>query len=199
MTKTIQTISISFVVMILATTSVNAQALTTSLEIKTPSEGQTIYGNKIAILFSVDNFEIVDYSDKTTAVSGQGHVHVWLDNEEQTAQSATKVTEEVFTISDVDFGQHTMTAELVGNTHQSFTPPITTSINFTNATISTPDAAATSGFDKQTAFVILIVVALVIVAAWWYTKDEDDEDFLSDDKPTKKKAKKKKTAKKEKR
>lgn len=174
-----------------ATAIVSAQGLVTSLEVITPSEGQTIYGNKIPILFNIEDFEVVEYSEVSTPVAGQGHIHIWLDDEELSAKSATKVTEDIFTVSDVDYGQHTLIAELVGNTHQSLTPSVETTINFTNATISTPDAAASSGFDKQTALVILIVVALVIVAAWWYTKDEDD-DMIDEDKPAKNKTTKKK-------
>ncbi len=148
-----------------------------TLAIITPSEGQTIYGNKIPILFSVENFEIVDYKTNTAPKVGQGHIHLWLDEASQTKENATKVVEDNFTYSDVPFGQHTLVAELVSNDHNSIVPPQKATVKFTNAQISTPEAAAATGFDKKTGAVILVVVALVIVAAWWYTKDEDEEEM----------------------
>ncbi len=190
MTKKFLKLASILAIFTLSTTIVAAQSSTShSLDVLTPSEGQTIYGNKVPILFSVENFEIVDYEANTSPVAGQGHIHVWLDDEEPTPVSATKVVEDTFTFSDVPFGEHTLMTELVGNTHQSLTPPQKITVNFTNASISTPEATATSGFDKNTALVILIVVALVIVAAWWYTKEEDEE--FEEEKPKKKTVKRK--------
>lgn len=190
MIKILTKLASIFTVFLLTTTTVASQTITSpTLEILTPSEDQTIYGQKVPILFNVENFEIVDFNQNTTPALDQGHIHVWLDDEELTPVSATKVVEDTFTFSDVPFGEHTLMAELVGNTHESLTPPQKMTINFTNAPISTPEAATASGFDKNTAFVILIVVTLVIVAAWWYTKDEDEE--LEEKKPKKKTAKRK--------
>lgn len=191
MIKKIQTFILSLIAVFVAVTAVNAQATgAPTLEIITPSEDQTIYGNKVPILFNVENFEIVNYEQNTTAVTGQGHIHVWLDNEEPTPALATKVVEDTFTFSDVPYGSHTLMAELVGNTHQSLIPPQKVTVNFTNAEIASSETAATSGFDKNTALVIFIVVALVILAAWWYTKDEDDE-AIEEEKPKKKTVRKK--------
>jgi len=169
------------------------------LEIITPADNQTIYGTKIPILFSVENFEIVDFNTNATLKTGQGHIHIWLDEKSPTPENATKVIEDNFTYSDVPFGNHALVAELVTNNHNSLTPPQIVTVNFTSAQISTPEAAATSGFDKKTATVILVVVALVIVAAWWYTKDEEEEEEVkSQSVKSKSKGTKKKTAKKKK-
>lgn len=148
---------------------------TPTLQVVTPTEGQTIYGNKVPVLFSVENLEIVDYQKNPTPKVGQGHIHLWIDDENPTAQSATKVTSDSFTASDVDFGQHSLRAELVGNNHQSLKPAQVVTLKFNNQPISSPSPVATTGFDKNTALVILVVVALVIIAAWWYTKEEDKE------------------------
>ena len=193
MTKTIQTFILGLIAVFMAVTAVNAQANgAPTLEIITPSEDQTIYGNKVPILFNVENFEIVDYQQNTTPAAGQGHIHLWLDDEDPTPVSANKVIEDTFTFSDVLYGSHTLMAELVGNTHQSLTPSQKMTINFTNAEISSSETAATSGFDKKTALVIFVVVALVILAAWWYTKEEDEESEVeTEEKPKKKKARKK--------
>lgn len=184
MSKILRNLLLIFVLVLVATTTVNAQQLSPSLEIITPSDGQTIYGNKVPILFNVENLEIVDYQSNTTPAAGKGHIHIWLDDQNPTPVSAKKIVEDTFTFSDVPYGNHTLMAELVGNTHQSLTPPQKVTVNFASAQISTPEAATTSGFDKKTALVILVVVALVIVAAWWYTKDEDEEEM--EEKPKKK-------------
>ncbi|OGD88140.1 hypothetical protein A3A54_00950 [Candidatus Curtissbacteria bacterium RIFCSPLOWO2_01_FULL_39_62] len=198
MIKKIQTFILSLIAVFVATAAVNAQATgAPTLEIITPGEDQIIYGNTIPILFNVENFEIVNYEENTKPTAGQGHIHIWLDDENPTPVSANKVVENTFTFSDVPYGQHTLMAELVGNTHQSLTPPQKMTVNFTNAEIASSEAAATSGFDKNTALVILVVVALVIIAAWWYTKEEDEEE-ISETKPkrTKKAIAKKTTRKK---
>ena len=157
--------------------SLSAQAKgVPTLEVLTPSEGQTIYGDKVPVLLDAQNFEIVDFANNTKAVTGQGHIHLWLGDEQITPQSAAKAIEDTFTFSDVPAGDHKLRAELVANDHSSLKPPVASEISFKTAPVSSavpPEAA--SGFDKKTALVIFVVVALVIVAAWWYTKDEDEE------------------------
>lgn len=145
-----------------------------ALKIITPGENQTVYGNKVPVLLSVENFEIVDYEKNPAPKAGQGHIHLWLDDENPSAQNATKITDDNFTFSDVPYGNHTLRAELVGNNHASLNPPQVATAKFKNSPISSPTPVTTSGFDKNTALVILVIVALVIVAAWWYTKEEDE-------------------------
>src|SRR3989337_1962642 len=167
---------------------------TPTLNVLTPSDGQTIYGDKVPVLLDTQNFEIVDFANNTKAVSGQGHVHLWLDDEQMTVQSAAKAIEDTFTFSDVPAGDHKLRVELVANDHSSLKPPIAKEISFKTAPVSsavTPEAE--SGFDKKTALVIFVVVALVIVAAWWYTKDEDEEEVKSQTVKSKSKVTKKKT------
>ena len=165
-----------------------------TLDVLTPSEGQTIYGDKVPILLDAQNFEIVDFANNTKAVAGQGHVHLWLDDEQMTPQSAAKAIEDTFTFSDVPTGDHKLKVELVANDHFSLKPPVAQEISFKTAPVSsavTPEAE--SGFDKKTALVIFVVVALVIIAAWWYTKDEDEEEVKSQSVKSKSKVTKKKT------
>ena len=148
-----------------------------TLDVLTPSEGQTIYGDKVPVLLDAQNFQIVDFANNTKAVAGQGHVHLWLDDEQMTAQSAAKATEDTFTFSDVPAGDHKLRAELVNNDHTSLKPPVVVEVaSFKTAPVaSVVPPEAESGFDKKTALVIFVVVALVIIAAWWYTKDEDEQ------------------------
>ncbi len=175
--------------LLIASTATLAQVnINPSLKAITPSEGQTIYGQKVPVLMAVENFTIVDYQIEKSAVPGKGHIHLWLDDPNPTRESAVKLTTDEFTFSDVPYGEHTLRAELVGSTHQSLNPPVTTIIKFKSAAISSPSPVTTSGFDKRTALVILVIVALVIVAAWWYTKEEEEK------MPTEKVAKKTKRA-----
>ena len=176
MHRIISTIGISSALVLLTSTLIFAQTTSPALKVITPQEGQTIYGTRLPILFSVENFELVDYQTNPSPIAGQGHIHLWLDETNPTRESAAKVIQDSFTFSDVPFGEHTLRAELVTNNHNSLTPPQIVTVTFKNAQLSTPSpAVATSGFDKNTALVILVVVALVIVAAWWYTKEEDEE------------------------
>lgn len=154
----------------------NSNPALPALTIITPGENQTVYGNKVPVLLSVENFEIVDYEKSPAPLAGQGHIHLWLDDENPTPQSAVKVTDDNFTFTDVAYGNHTLKAELVSNNHTSLNPPQVATAKFKNSPISSPTPVATSGFDKNTALVILVIVALVIVAAWWYTKEEDEEE-----------------------
>lgn len=192
MKKFLGTFLIFSAFVLLATTTL-AQSAGPKLTIITPSEEQTIYGNKIPVLLSIENFNIVDYQTNPSPVPGQGHIHLWLDDQSPTAQSAVKVTSDNFTYSDITYGSHVLTAELINNDHKSLVPPQVVTVNFKSDPIATPSPTTTSGFDKNTALVIFVVVALVIIAAWWYTKEEDQETTEKVSKP--KKTSKRKTKK----
>lgn len=162
----------------LSATPVLAQTATTgapSINTVSPQEGQTIYGDKVPILFEVKNLELTDPATNPTNVPGQGHIHVWLDDQKPTKESAKKVFEDNTLYSDVPEGDHTLRAELVNNNHTSLTPTQVVTVSFKTAPVGNPAPAPTPTFDKNTAVVILVVVALVIIAAWWYTKDEEEE------------------------
>lgn len=151
----------------------------------TPSEGQVIYGNKVPVLVAAENFEIVDYKENTLIQPGKGHVHIWLDEQNPTVDNSVQLTTEIFTYSDVAYGEHTLTAELVNNNHTPLVPRVTKKVKFQNQPIASPNPAQATGFDKKTGLIILAIVALVIIAAWWYTKDEDEEEIAKDTKSAK--------------
>jgi hypothetical protein len=191
MKKISTAIAAAAVITLASTTGVIAQNATPNLKVVTPSEGQTIYGNRIPILVAVENLQIVDFAQNTAPRSGQGHVHLWLDDPNPTRESAVKLTKDNFTYTDVAYGEHTLRTEIVNNNHTSLTPPVVTTVKFKSAPVATPSPVQVSGFDKNTALVILVVVALVILAAWWYTKEEGEAPKTaapSPKKTTKKKA-----------
>lgn len=183
------------VAVLLSASTILAQtpASNPQLTVVTPSQDQTIYGDRIPILLSVENLQIVDYQTNPKPISGQGHIHLWLDEANPTRESAVKLTSDSFTYTDVNFGQHSLRAELVANNHTSLTPPQVITVNLRNVPLTSPSPAATSGFDKNTALVILVVVALVIVAAWWYTKEEEEEPKSTTRKASSKKPARRKT------
>lgn len=165
-----------FLLLTAATTKPASAQTAPSLEIAAPTANQTMYGAKVPILFTVTNFVLTEDAQGAKPQAGQGHILLWLDDQNPTTESATKVTTDTFTYSDVAYGNHTLVAELVTPDNKSLTPPQKVTVNFISAALpSTEEPKITSSFDKNTALVILVVVALVIIAAWWYTKDEDDE------------------------
>ncbi len=151
-----------------------AQENSPKLEILAPTEGQTFYGNKIPMIFKVTNFELTDQETKSPT---QGHILLWLDEQTPTVDNSNKLTQDTFTYSDVAYGEHKLSAELVTQDNKSLTPAQRVEINFNSAAVasSAETASQTNSFDKNTALVILVVVALVILAAWWYTKDDEEE------------------------
>lgn len=163
----------------------------------TPQPGQTIYGDKIPILFSVTGLQLTDYNTNSYITPGQGHIDVWLDDPNPTKDTAKMVITDNTIYSDVPAGNHTLRAELVNNDHSSLTPPEVVTVSFKTAPVGSPAPAPSSTFDKNTALIILVVVALVILAAWWYTKDEEDEMPAKEETkaaPKKKTARKKSTS-----
>ena len=185
---------------LLSATPVIAQAPMTALSnqplsIISPQEGQTIYGDRVPILFAAENFQILDPAGSPTNAVGQGHIHVWLDDQNPTKESARKVFEDNTIYQDVPPGDHTLKAELVNNNHVSLTPAQVVTVQFKTAPVGSPAPAPTPTFDKNTAIVIFVVVALVIIAAWWYTKDEDEtsEEGTGNKRPATRKTTKKKS------
>ncbi len=192
----LKTFALFLLIAVTITKSISAQS-TPTLAIAAPTASQPAYGSKVPILFTVTNFELTEDAQGAKPKAGQGHILLWLDDQNPTVDSATKVTTDTFTYSDVTYGNHTLTAELVTSDNKSLNPPQKVTVNFVSAAIpQTEEPKITSSFDKNTALVILVVVALVIIAAWWYTKDEDDETPVKKEakntttKPKTKKAKK---------
>ncbi len=190
MKKFLTAFVLTFAFSIFLAGNAQAQQDTITFEVLTPKQDQTLYGQKIPILFNVENFQLAD-TESSKVTPGEGHILLWLDQDTTTTENSTKVVENTFIYSDVKFGEHTLQAELVTADNKSLTPPQKITVSFKTETLPQSESPAISNsFDKTTAIVILAIVALVIMAAWWYTKDEDD----SEGKPpeTKKSSSKKK-------
>ena len=113
-------------------------ALLPLLSFISPTPGQIISGSKVPVKVAVTNLSLVDYRTHPRLVSGQGHIHFWLDQTDLSKISAVKAVSDTYTFDNVKPGNHTLVAELVRNDHSSFTPPLTTTVSFQTSISSSP-------------------------------------------------------------
>ncbi len=117
-----------------------------TLSITQPQNGATISGTNLTVQIQVTNFNIVDKQGQS-AVSGEGHVHYYLDynapttpNQPALAPNGTiwqHVASTTFTFHNVTAGSHFVSVELVNNDHTPLNPPVTAKVTVT-MTSSTP-------------------------------------------------------------
>lgn len=106
------------------------------LKIVSPTDGQTILGDKITVSFVVGNL----------IVGSEGHLHLWFDNPLHEVSNATEITTHFdYVLEGVSPGVHTLNLEVVKPDHTSFNPAIseTTRFNTQLSQTTTP-----SEFDK---------------------------------------------------
>ncbi|MBI4067232.1 hypothetical protein HY407_02520 [Candidatus Gottesmanbacteria bacterium] len=103
-----------------------------SLSIISPQERDQILGDTFTFSFIVSNFTFTDFESTKIKKPNTGHLHFWLDEDQKTLENAQKVlSHDAIVFKNVPPGPHTLTAEIVQNDHSSFSPKITSSINFT--------------------------------------------------------------------
>ncbi len=133
-----------------------------TLAISSPAANEETIGNSVSVKLMVGNFSLTDYKTHSRAVSGQGHVHLWLDQTNQNPASAVKVSTDTYTFENVKPGSHTLVAELVNNNHTSLTPPVTTKIEFKSSLTSPTKRLA------MTPFMICIFAFLFLVVVLYF-------------------------------
>jgi hypothetical protein len=140
-------------------------AETLSFVITSPQPGQTISGTSVKVEVATNNFSLVDYKTRPKIIPGQGHVHLWMDQENPTKTSAIKIVGNTYLFDNLRPGKHTLTAELVNNDHSSLTPPVISTIQFTTIASPTPTPIVNSSsvFMMSTLSFILLVIALYFV------------------------------------
>lgn len=107
------------------------------LKIISPTDRQTILGNKITVSFVVGNL----------IVGNEGHLHLWFDNPIHEASNATEITTHFdYVLEGVSPGVHTMTLEVVKPDHTSFNPAVSETTYFTT---QLPQNAKSSGQIKS--------------------------------------------------
>lgn len=101
------------------------------LKIDQPLDGQVIESYVVDLKFSLKNFTLKDYKTLPKNNPNQGHLHLWLDNENRTQDNARMYFKnDAYTFADVLPGKHTLVVELVNNDHSRFDPQIIQTIKF---------------------------------------------------------------------
>ncbi len=111
-----------------------------TLSITQPQTGATISGTDLKVIIQVTNFNIVDKQGQP-AVSGEGHIHYYLDYNAPTTQGQPAVppngtiwqtiASTTYTFHNVTAGSHYVSVELVNNDHTPLNPAITGKVSFT--------------------------------------------------------------------
>lgn len=92
-----------------------------SIAISSPSDDAFVAGTDVDIALSVQNFNV------DAVGSGDGHIHYSLDG----GAAVMKYDTNPISLTNLSYGEHTLTAELVDGNHASLDPAVSTSVTFT--------------------------------------------------------------------
>ena len=92
-----------------------------SIAISSPSDDAFIAGTDVDIALSVQNFNV------DAVGSGDGHIHYSLDG----GAAVMKYDTNPISLTNLSYGEHTLTAELVDGNHASLDPTVSASVTFT--------------------------------------------------------------------
>jgi len=92
-----------------------------SLAISSPSDEAFIAGTDVDVTLAVQNFNVDNVG------SGDGHIHYSLDG----GVAVMKYDTNPISLTNLSYGEHTLTAELVDGNHASLDPAVTASVTFT--------------------------------------------------------------------
>jgi predicted lipoprotein with Yx(FWY)xxD motif len=110
-----------------------------ALSIVSPSNGATVPAGDLTVNVKVDNFNVVDKQGQPN-VSGEGHVHFYLDVPAPTTPGQpaippsgawAHVSGTTFTFTNVTPGTHTITVQLINNDHSPLIPIVTAQATIT--------------------------------------------------------------------
>lgn len=93
-------------------------------------EGAVYTADKVTVSVVAVGHELADFRKVTAPKKGQGHIHIWLDQDVSDAKIATKVVSGDPVTFDVKPGKHTLTVQLVGNDHKPVMPEVKRVIRF---------------------------------------------------------------------
>jgi plastocyanin len=129
---------------VVATVSFNVQGNVSQnpqITITQPTSGQSLPAGSITTKVSVSNFNLVDKLGQQS-VSGEGHIHYFLDYQPPTTPNQPAVPPQgsnvswaatantSYTFMNVTAGSHTIYVELVNNNHTPLVPPVTAQVTF---------------------------------------------------------------------
>ena len=140
------------------------------LKIVSPTDNQTILGSEITVSFILGN----------VIFGKEAHLHLWLDNTNQTATTATEITSHLaYILSNLSPGSHTLTLEAVKPNHSTFIPPVKQSSHFTIQAIPTMPYRQNEKTDENAAKkslsrekIGLIAISLIIAALGIFLKHQ---------------------------
>jgi len=92
-----------------------------SIAIDSPADGDFIAGTDVNVTLAVQNFNV------DAVGSGDGHIHYSVDG----GATVMKYDTNPISLTNLSYGEHTLTAELVDGNHTSLDPVVSTSVTFT--------------------------------------------------------------------
>ncbi len=103
------------------------------LLIISPAPGEVVAGDEVFVEVRLPaGFSLADPSVPTQHVSGQGHLHLWLDAQPAHAEATSIIlnSETQYRYANVFSGLHTLYAELYRNDELPYEPSIADEVNF---------------------------------------------------------------------
>ncbi|MED1791327.1 stalk domain-containing protein [Brevibacillus nitrificans] len=120
-----------------------ATAATPTVSVSGVKEGAILSGDKVTVSTALTNFKLSDFRTHSEVVTGEGHVHLWLDTDASNPKLAYKqVTNSPVSFEKVKPGNHTLTVQLVGADHKPISPVVKKVIHFQTTAKSSHEAAA---------------------------------------------------------
>src|SRR3989344_7297608 len=156
-----------------------------SLTITQPAPNQKIESDQVTISWSSTGISLTDYAKTPKNKSGQGHLHLWLDESNPTPANAIKVTTGTsYTFQAVKSGKHTLTVSVQNNDHSPLPSPVSRSVEFeTIAPVYVDPDLPQNDFT-----LFLVLVSIVLIGGLWYFLSPDTETPASQKKSPHKKA-----------
>ena len=99
-----------------------------SLSIDSPSNGDLIVGTDVDVSLTVQNFTV-----GALGSGADGHIHYTIDS----GSNQMKYDTNPISLSGLSYGEHTVTLELVDDSHNSLNPAVTSSLTFTTYKVQT--------------------------------------------------------------
>ena len=116
------------------TTPAQVATQTPGITFTSPTEGSTVTGPEVTVMFSLSAFEIDAANVGKVNAPGKGHLHGYLDGGNYIPIADNKVVlNKATTGVDLTPGKHTLKLELVNNDHGKVSPSVEKTLTFTVA------------------------------------------------------------------
>lgn len=113
-----------------------------TLAVNGVKEGTVHSDDKVTVSTVLTNFKLSDFRTHSEVMTGEGHVHLWLDTDASNPKLAYKqVTNAPVTFENVKPGKHTLTVQLVSADHKPISPVVKKVIHFQTSAKSSHEAA----------------------------------------------------------